>query len=336
MRALPWLALLAATVPGQDRVVVTVTAKTLEPYVGQPVAIALRIAYDRDWFAEHGVPLLQRRVDVPFHVALDWEGFGDAAGDGPRIVVGDREVRAARRPGEDRDGRAFEVLELTAEWLGEAPGPVRLQAPRVSYAYATAFEQTLLSGRQPVDRHQAGAVGTALELVVREVPTSGRPPSFTGAVGDFTVDVEVPDRVEVGDSFTLTLVVAGGGNLQRFAAPPWPELDGFAVQGMTEQRLGARRRFAFDVLALRAAAPPPAIPFAFFSPAAAQFRTIDARATALQVVARDPARPLAPRVQRLLEAAAGTAEAGRSSAWWYIAAAFAGLAVLYALRRRRA
>ena len=44
----------------------------------------------------------------------------------------------------------------------------------------------------------------------------------------------------------------------------------------------------------------PPLPFVVFAPAASAFRTIHTPPVVLRVVARDPTRPLPPRVQRLI------------------------------------
>lgn len=57
-------------------------------------------------------------------------------------------------------------------------------------------------------------------LTVLPLPEQGRPADFSGAVGDFTLDVSVsPRTVDVGDPITVKSVVRGSGNLDG-AAPP--------------------------------------------------------------------------------------------------------------------
>ncbi|MGB3591110.1 MAG: BatD family protein [Nonlabens sp.] len=55
---------------------------------------------------------------------------------------------------------------------------------------------------------------------VKDLPSSGRPASFTGAVGQFDFNLET-DRAQLdaGESFTATLKVSGSGNLKLMELP---------------------------------------------------------------------------------------------------------------------
>jgi len=312
-------ALLAVAAMAQDRLAVEVDADLRQPFVSQAVTLTLRVVYDREFFAAHAVSLLQR-VDVPF--CVDWPGLEGAdarlvepAGRGPTLVVGDREVRAVWGPLRQQDGRAFEVVELTAHWSPTEPGEFVFEPARVRYAFAMQFEESLLGGRQPIDREVVEVIGSRLRLEVRELPAAGLPAGFSGAVGEFSARGEAPASCELGDNFALELVVRGRGNLQGFAAPPWPKLPGYAVQGLVERGDENERRFVFDVLALRRGATLPIVPFSFFSPADGRYVVSAIEVPPALVTARRAGRPLSPRVQRLI-ARADPAAAPAVWPWW--------------------
>jgi len=59
---------------------------------------------------------------------------------------------------------------------------------------------------------------------IRPLPETGRPESFNGAIGQFTLDPPVlsTNRLRTGDLLTLTLVMRGQGNLERVTPPAVP------------------------------------------------------------------------------------------------------------------
>jgi hypothetical protein len=72
-------------------------------------------------------------------------------------------------------------------------------------------------------------VANPLPLVVRALPTEGRPADFSGLVGSFTLQAE-PSRttVQVGDTVTVDVTLQGNGAVAGFTLPAW-EGEGFRV-----------------------------------------------------------------------------------------------------------
>jgi len=64
-----------------------------------------------------------------------------------------------------------------------------------------------------------------ITLHILPLPVEGRPPGYTGAVGEFTV-AAVTDKVETeeGEAFALRFTVKGHGNLKTLSAPMLPTL----------------------------------------------------------------------------------------------------------------
>jgi len=75
--------------------------------------------------------------------------------------------------------------------------------------------------------YQAKTVNVAspdLTLETVALPTEGRPINFSGAIGNFSLEVAAnPDDVEIGEPITLTMSVQGTGNFDRVVAPYFPE-----------------------------------------------------------------------------------------------------------------
>jgi hypothetical protein len=67
----------------------------------------------------------------------------------------------------------------------------------------------------------------AVTLEVKPLPP-GAPPSFGGAVGNFSMTTEVkPKSAQVGDPFTITAKISGRGNFDRVTAPSFEDEHGW-------------------------------------------------------------------------------------------------------------
>jgi hypothetical protein len=326
---------------------VEVVSPTGPFWVQQTVPLQVRIGYDAEYLRDHSVPLFQQRLDLPFQVNLPWL-LGDSqhavtareSVDGLRIAGQERALRWHKLEAVTQGDRRYERIELHCDVTPLVAGSLLLPAVEVRYAFAERFENHLLRGRQPIDRKEATVRSVATELAVRDLPREGRPAGFTGAVGEFSIVARcAATKLALGETLQLEVEVTGAGNLQRFAAMPWPLLPGFVVQGMVERRSESARTFVFDVLAVREGelqlAP---IAFPFFATDGGGYRTVATEALAVHVAAGAAALPA--RVQQLVAADAAAQRA--ASAWpaWYYAVAFAGLVVVglvgtLASRRRR-
>ncbi|MEW6443853.1 MAG: BatD family protein [bacterium] len=69
-----------------------------------------------------------------------------------------------------------------------------------------------------------------VRVEVRPLPEAGRPAGFSGLVGTFAIQADVgQERLRVGDSTTLTITVAGEGNLRDLAELPPQEIERFKI-----------------------------------------------------------------------------------------------------------
>ncbi len=58
------------------------------------------------------------------------------------------------------------------------------------------------------------------EINVHDLPTTGRPPEFSGAIGSFSLSVKArPTTVAPGDPITLHMIIQGNGSFDRVKAP---------------------------------------------------------------------------------------------------------------------
>ncbi|MFN7965852.1 MAG: BatD family protein [Acidobacteriota bacterium] len=95
----------------------------------------------------------------------------------------------------------------------------------------------------PGQVQRVGAVAEALTIKVKPLPSEGRPPDFSGAVGRFTLSTSLaPERVAAGEAANLEITVSGDGSLAGATQPSVsvpPDVDAFDV---TERAAGTSKR----------------------------------------------------------------------------------------------
>ena len=83
-----------------------------------------------------------------------------------------------------------------------------------------------------------------VKVDVKALPSAGRSREFAGAVGEFELTAELNrEEVEAGDAVTLTLSIAGRGNLRIIESPSLPDTPGFRTfDPKTDETIRASRR----------------------------------------------------------------------------------------------
>lgn len=333
----------AASAPA--RAFVEIVDAPTQAWVGQACEFVVRVGVDAAWFAAQAVPLSAQALDQPFHLTAPWLQSSDdaavaivpptAGAPAQRVAVGDRAEALAVAAPRTVDGRSFTVLELRVRWQPRRAADFELAPARVRFAFATAFVEDFLRGRQPRDRQEASVASATARVRVAPLPNPA-PPAFTGAIGDFAMTAQpATANAVVGEALAVTVTLTGEGNCGAFGfalARPTP---GFHVDGVVAVAGSAGRAFRLDVLPLRAGARElPTLAFAAFDPRAGAYVTVVSPPAPLAVA--PPRAPLPPRVQNLVDADAAAVAAAQPAPAWPAAIAVA-LALLLAglLRRRR-
>jgi hypothetical protein len=132
-----------------------------------------------------------------------------------------------------------------------------------------------------------------LRLVVLPLPEEGRPPTFTGAVGQFSLRARLePERLAAGEAAVLTLELHGTGSVKTLPPPALPEIVGVDAFTPTEEShvevrgftLGGYKRFAWVLLPRQAGQLTiPEIEYPAFDPEAGEYRTSTATVPPIQV-----------------------------------------------------
>ncbi len=169
-------------------------------------------------------------------------------------LVGRRDALEMRA---SRDGTGTRlVLRRTIDMLATAAGQIELPDSRfaATLAVETARDRgdrfSLFGNSLEVTKAvvvDARASGVTID--VQAPPETGRPPSFTDAVGRFRfTGTAAPTTLRVGDSCMLTLTLTGDGNLDYMTWPAFDELSrNFRIYGKNERKLPRTRVLEIQV-----------------------------------------------------------------------------------------
>jgi hypothetical protein len=162
-------------------------------------------------------------------------------------------------------------------------GRLKIDSFGIKYDYMPGGEldslgMGMLFGNRPVRSGQERS--SELQLDVLPLPASGKPASFGGAVGDFTLDTAV-DKYEVkaNEAITLTAKIEGAGNASAILEPriQWPpNVEIYDTKGRAKSGRGGVSEKVFEyVLIPRAPGKVtlPAVEFSYFNTAQEKYVT---------------------------------------------------------------
>jgi len=152
-------------------------------------------------------------------------------------------------------------------------------------------QQNVFFGRPETEMRMATEQA---RIQVLPVPAQNMPPTFAGAVGNFTLTVAAaPTNLAAGDPITVRVKIAGRGALDAVRLPPQPGWSEFktypatsAIESGDPNNNSGTKNFEQVVVPERAGLKAlPAFAFSFFDPDQRQFRTLTGPAIPLNVSA---------------------------------------------------
>lgn len=261
-----------ASAPGRD-LFVTTTVDKKSVTVGEAVTLTFRFY--------SGAPLLSQ----PRYQPPDTTGF--LAEDLP----------PQRQYVERVDGRSYQVVELQTALFPSASGRLTI-GPGALECSVRDFSRDPFGGGFFGDVFGGGRSvvlrSDPIVIQVAPVPTAGRPASFQGDVGRYSLSASLDKTdVQVNEPVTLTVTVSGEGNIKALSAPQLPDLHGFKIYetlsslniDKKDRRVAGSKVFTTllkpevtGTLAL------PPLEFSYFDPGRKKFETVKGRS--LSVVVR--------------------------------------------------
>ncbi|MCP5005874.1 MAG: protein BatD [Planctomycetes bacterium] len=194
------------------RLFIELTTDKQEAYIYEQIVMSFK------FFFQKGLPVDDLNYVPPSTKSFLTERLGDE-----------------RRYEKVRDGILYNVIELQTALFpvvsGELEIPtakfkcnilVRQQSSRSWDPFGGSSGSSLFDeflgrndSRYPVERETP-----SIKLPIKPLPETGKPDDFTGAVGNFTMDVSAkPTNVNVGDPITLKINIAGKGNIKTLGEP---------------------------------------------------------------------------------------------------------------------
>lgn len=251
--------------PGADQISLTADVPRTEVYLHEriPLMVTLRIG--------------SIRVDDLRYPEITADGFAVAPFAEPR------QRREQTERGLDH------VIEFTTSLtpLKEGTLTVGPVTAGLSAAVPSARRRSPFGGIFGEEMRPTQVASDPVTLTVLPLPEQGRPPDFSGAVGEFTLDVSVsPREVDVGDPITVKSVLRGSGNLDGVTAPSIAATDSlrvYPVQTSRDDESGART-FEQAVVPLRDGPlllDGPA--FSYFDPRTRQYRRLAPEPASIRV-----------------------------------------------------
>jgi BatD DUF11 like domain len=215
---------------------------------------------------------------------------------------------------EERDGRLYTVLTwfggISATKAGKLPASLSVDAvvavrdttkpkpqrrrtggPFDDPFFDSAFDRMNV----PMIQKKVTLKSEDQEIEVRPLPTEGRPPSFTGAVGEFKFDsAEIPSAWKTGEPQQITTQLSGSGNFALMKAPSltpaeiWKTYPGKEEFTPGDQAsFSGSKIFQFSAVARKGGAQDTALEFSYFDPMTETYKTITQPSRKIQVSGND-------------------------------------------------
>jgi BatD DUF11 like domain len=201
-------------------------------------------------------------------------------------------------PGEKQfelNGRPYHVVVYRTALTGVKPGKLELKSATQSFLVSTPFGSRNAPGFvDPFEDYQQQVIDVktnGASIDIKALPAAGRPASFSGAVGDFTLATSVqPAKTRTGDPVNMKVEIKGLGNFDRMEQPMLTNTDGWRtyqpseeIEALDDLGLSAVKTFNYPLVAEKPAPATklPVIEFSYFDPNAEKYVTL--RSTPLTV-----------------------------------------------------
>lgn len=144
-----------------------------------------------------------------------------------------------------------------------------------------------------VDVQKVTLQSKPLSVLVKPLPDAGKPATFKGAVGNYTIETRVEkNNFTTDDDGKMAIIISGEGNLQMVNAPemPWPKgIEGFDSRATDDLFKGTvpvsgRKIFEFPfTVSTPGRYTLPAVEFSFFDIRDAKYKTVSSNPIAIAV-----------------------------------------------------
>lgn len=197
------------------------------------------------------------------------------------------------------------ALTFRSSLSGLKPGKVKVGPAKMELVLdvASAGNRNFPFGFMQMEQRKVTVNAVEIPINVLAVPAEGKPASFSGAVGDFTISASTNEsEVRVGDPLAVDVMIEGQGNFDAIEAPKLSPPAGWKVYSPKRYNVDTgdpntadliNRKLGFNQILVpeKVAAEVPPFEFSFFSPRIKQYVTL--RSQPLPVTIRPSANPAA-------------------------------------------
>ena len=273
------------------------TGSAIKAYAGDVVFIEMSVSKEKVYINEL-VPLTiklyaketgLREIEYP---VFEYEGF--SAGD----------WQEPEKTTQLYKGSRYNVLVFRRDMFGIKDGNFSMGPARVNCKVVSRKEARRRSsffGRSIFDEEDffSDAFGRyevypielesdPIQMTVLQFPEAGKPPSFEGAVGNFSMEVSAgPKKVKVGDPVTVKMVISGTGNLDTVTAPKISAGEEFKMYVPQVTKKGRTKIYELIMIPKtdKVKNLPPVV-FSFFNPDTGQYKTVQKEGITVEVQER--------------------------------------------------
>ena len=193
------------------------------------------------------------------------------------------------------NGRPYRVVVYKTALTGVKPGKLELQSANQSFLVSTPFGSRNAPGFvDPFEDYQQQVIDVktnGASIDIKALPTTDRPASFSGAVGDFALSTSAqPTKTRTGDPVSMKVTIKGLGNFDRMESPTLTNTDGWRTYQPSEETealddlgLSAVKTFSYPLVAEKPATNLPTVEFSYFDPNAEKYVTLKSAPIAIEV-----------------------------------------------------
>jgi len=186
----------------------------------------------------------------------------------------------------ESNGRMYHVVVYKTGLTGVKPGKLELQSATQSFLVSTPFGMRNAPGFiDPTEAFQQQVIDVktnGASIDIKSLPTAGRPATFSGAVGDFTLATSAqPNKARTGDPVSMKVEIKGLGNFDRIERPALTNTEGWRAyqpaedtQALDDLGLSAVKIFTFPLVPARPVNSLPTVEFSYFDPNAEKYVTL--------------------------------------------------------------
>jgi hypothetical protein len=187
----------------------------------------------------------------------------------------------------ESNGHVYHVVVYKTGLTGVKPGKLELRSATQSFLVSTPFGMRNAPGFiDPTEAFQQQVIDVktnGASIDIKPLPDAGRPKSFSGAVGDFTLTTSAePTKARTGDPVSMKVQIKGLGNFDRIERPELTNTDGWRAyqpseetQALDDLGLNAVKTFTFPLIPAKPVNSLPTVEFSYFDPNAEKYVTLN-------------------------------------------------------------